>query len=93
MAVAASWQGPACLWETFLCPASAFRAADLLFLAVPTEIQTSLFLFKYFSVVSPQPILLSWDQLGLDAIADLSSLCRQHENSSPYGTMQTVTRE
>lgn len=56
------------------CPASAFRAADLLFLAVPTEIQTSLFLFKYFSVVSPQPILPSWDQLGLDAIADLSSL-------------------
>lgn len=56
------------------CFASAFRAADLLFLAVPPEIQTALFLFRHFSIVSPQPILLSWDQLGSDAIADLSSL-------------------
>lgn len=56
------------------CLASALRAADQLFLAVPTEIQTALFLFRYFSVVSPQPLLLSWDWLGSDAIADLSSL-------------------
>lgn len=56
------------------CLVSALRAADQLFLAVPTEIQTALFLFRYFSVVSPQPLLLSWDRLGSDAIADLSSL-------------------
>lgn len=56
------------------CLASAFRAADLLFLAVTTEIQTALFLFRYFSTVSPQPVLLSWDNLGSDVIADLSFL-------------------
>lgn len=50
------------------CPPPAFRAADLLFLAAPTEIEAALFLFRYFSVMSPQQLFfpdLSWAQMLL----------------------------
>lgn len=79
------------------CPASAFRAADLLFWAAPTEIRVALFLFRYFSVMSPQQLFfpgLSWAEMPLLAqVLWSQDFCRQHGNSSPYGKMQSATGE
>lgn len=74
------------------CPALAFRAAALLLLATPTEIGAALFLFRYFSVLSPSQHFfpgLSWAQMLLWN----QDFCRQHGYNSPYGKMQNVIGE
>lgn len=71
--MAVTWCGPILagtsisLGNISQCPACAFRPADLLFLAAPTEVQAALFSFKYFSVMSPQQFFsdLSWAQMLL----------------------------